>query len=206
MIGFLRGELVSKQPPMLLLDVNGVGYQVEAPMSSFYVLGEVGSQVKILTYMHVREDAILLYGFATEQERSLFEELIKVSGIGAKMAMAILSNQATDEFANNIFTENLVSLTKIPGVGKKTAERLVLEMRDRLKKWKFAAELTGVAATEVSPQPDLVGTAVESSAIEAMVSLGYKEDLAVKMVKAAYSDGISLENLIKAALQQVKLR
>ncbi len=135
MIGFLSGKLHAKRPPQILIDVNGVGYEIEAPMSTFYAIGEAGADVTLLTHMHVREDAMLLFGFATEQERNLFKELIKVNGIGAKMAIGILSAMSVNDFVGLVDVGDAPALTKIPGVGKKTAERLVIEMRDRLKGW-----------------------------------------------------------------------
>jgi Holliday junction DNA helicase RuvA len=202
MIGFLKGKLAVKQPPLLVIDVQGVGYEVEAPMSSFYVLGEVGADVQLLTHMHVREDAMLLFGFATEQERALFRELIKVSGIGAKMALAILSSQSVDEFCAYVQAADTAALVKVPGVGKKTAERLVIEMRDRLKNWTVA--MPNKLGTTASQSPGLVG-GIQRSACEALIGLGYKESQADALVKAAYQDDLTLEALIKRALQQVKV-
>lgn len=204
MIGFLKGQLVVKQPPLLVIDVQGVGYEVEAPMSSFYVLGELGADVKLLTHMHVREDAILLYGFVTEQERSLFRELTKVRGIGAKMALAILSSQSVEEFSLNIQTADMLALVKVPGVGKKTAERLIIEMRDRLKNWHFAQPADSVVGQ--APSPGLVAVGIQRSACEALMSLGYKEAQAESLVQAAYQEDLTLEGLIKGALQQVKVK
>lgn len=201
MIGFLRGKLVVKQPPLLVIDVQGVGYEVEAPMSSFYALKELGSEVQILTHMHVREDAMLLFGFVTEQERALFRELIKVSGIGAKMALGILSSQAVDEFCAHVNAADTAALSKVPGIGKKTAERLVIEMRDRLKSWQMANIQTNAASKSV---PGLV-TSNSHSAISALVSLGYKESQAESLIQSVYEEGLSLEVLIKRALQQVKI-
>lgn len=201
MIGFLSGKLHAKQPPYLLLDVNGVGYEVEAPMSTFYALGEIGSQVTVVTHMHVREDAMLLFGFASEQERSLFRELIKVNGIGAKMAIGILSAMSVNEFVGLVEISDTAALTKIPGVGKKTAERLVIEMRDRLASWErspASAPGTEGAASSVS------GASAMSSAVQALLALGYKPAQAEKMVKTVEL-GLSLEETIKKALQSIKL-
>lgn len=198
MIGFLRGKLHAKQPPLLLLDVNGVGYEVEAPMSTFYALGELNSEVMVLTYMHVREDAMLLFGFATEQERDLFKELIKVNGIGAKMAIGILSAMSVSEFVGLIEVGDVVALTKIPGVGKKTAERLVIEMRDRLKDWQGDKQISQTATA-----PSSLANA-NSDAAQALVALGYKPAQADKMVQAV-KPGLSLEETIKKALQTIKL-
>lgn len=203
MIGFLSGKLHAKQPPQLLINVNGVGYELEAPMSTFYATGEVGSDITLLTHLHVREDAMLLYGFATELERNLFKELIKVSGIGAKMAIGILSTLSVHEFVGLVEVADVVALTKIPGVGKKTAERLVIEMRDRLKGWQLTGIATASSPEHPSQSPSLQGT-THASAIEALISLGYKSAQAEKMVKSVATD-LSLEETIRKALQGVKL-
>lgn len=200
MIGFLNGKLHAKVPPVLLVNVHGVGYEVEAPMSTFYQLGAVGEEVTLLTHMHVREDAMLLFGFATESERRLFKELIKVNGIGAKMAIGILSAMSVNEFVSLVELADAPALTKIPGVGKKTAERLVIEMRDRLKDWMGDV---GITSTEASVAPSAPSLS-PSQAVEALIALGYKPAQADKMVKAV-PPGLSLEETIKAALQSVKL-
>ncbi|MCU7878662.1 MAG: Holliday junction branch migration protein RuvA, partial [Candidatus Thiodiazotropha sp. (ex Lucinoma borealis)] len=134
MIGRLRGELVHKQAPHLLIDINGVGYELEAPLSTFFTLPEIGQQVILYTHLAIREDAHVLYAFATQSERTLFRSLLKVSGIGAKMALAILSGMSADEFSRCVETEDVASLVRLPGIGRKTAERLIVEMRDRLAK------------------------------------------------------------------------
>ncbi|QBZ82914.1 Holliday junction ATP-dependent DNA helicase RuvA [Hydrogenovibrio crunogenus] len=200
MIGFLSGKLHAKLPPQILINVNGVGYEVEAPMSTFYAIGEVGDEVMLLTHMHVREDAMLLFGFASELERSLFKELIKVNGIGAKMAIGILSAMSVNDFVGLVEVGDAPALTKIPGVGKKTAERLVIEMRDRLKGWGSVASSSVSSETMVPPAPHNQ----KASAVEALISLGYKPTQADKMVQAVESD-LTLEETIKKALQSVKL-
>lgn len=200
MIGFLSGKLHAKLPPQILINVNGVGYEVEAPMSTFYAIGEVGDEVMLLTHMHVREDAMLLFGFASELERSLFKELIKVNGIGAKMAIGILSAMSVNDFVGLVEVGDAPALTKIPGVGKKTAERLVIEMRDRLKGWGSVVSSSVSSETMVTPAPHNQ----KASAVEALVSLGYKPAQADKMVQAVES-GLTLEETIKKALQSVKL-
>lgn len=203
MIGFLSGKLHAKTPPILLIDVNGVGYEIEAPMSTFYALGEIGSSVTLVTHMHVREDAMLLFGFATELERGLFRELIKVNGIGAKMAIGILSAMTVNEFVGLVEVADTTALTKIPGVGKKTAERLVIEMRDRLKGWQ--AEASSGQTTATSEQTANVSAGVSSStAVQALISLGYKATQAEKMV-ANVETGLSTEETIRKALQSIKL-
>lgn len=200
MIGFLSGTLHAKLPPQILINVNGVGYEVEAPMSTFYAIGEEGDEVMLLTHMHVREDAMLLFGFASERERSLFKELIKVNGIGAKMAIGILSAMSVSDFVGLVEAGDAPALTKIPGVGKKTAERLVIEMRDRLKGWKTEVSSVMSSKTLANSPSDNQG----ASAVEALISLGYKPAQAEKMVQSVES-GLSLEETIKKALQSVKL-
>jgi Holliday junction DNA helicase RuvA len=208
MIGFLRGNLVQKQPPMLLIDVNGVGYEVEAPMSSFYQLESATEEVTILTHMHVREDAMLLFGFATESERVLFKTLIKVNGVGAKMALGVLSAMSVQEFCSNVDSGDIAALTRIPGVGKKTAERLQIEMRDRLKpiveSGVLGYEPTNESST-ASAQQTVTMTSIQHSACDALIALGYKQNQAEKMVNAAFEEGLTLESIIKRALQGVKL-
>ena len=210
MIGFLRGTLVQKQPPLLLIDVQGVGYEVEAPMSTFYQLEHVaGEEVTILIHMHVREDAQLLYGFASEPERTLFKTLIKVNGIGAKMGLGILSAMSVNEFCTSVDTSDIVALTRIPGVGKKTAERLLIEMRDRLKpiieSGRLAYEPIVDGSGVQSQQPLRIMTSIQQSACDALMALGYKPPQAEKMVKAVFTESLSLEEVIKQALQGVKI-
>ena len=203
MIGFLRGTLVSKQPPLLVLDVHGVGYEVEAPMSTFYLLeSQSAEEVKLLTHMHVREDAMLLYGFATEEERLLFRLLLKVNGVGAKMALAILSSMSVVEFCGCVTQDDVVGLTRIPGVGKKTAERLLIEMRDKLKDQALLQTQT------IQPQretPMTTSVDVVSSAVAALIGLGYSPQQAESLLAKVDTAGLSLEEAIKQALRQVKL-
>lgn len=207
MIGFLRGTLVQKQPPMLLLDVQGVGYEVEAPMSTFYQLENSDEAVTILTHMHVREDAMLLFGFATESERVLFKTLIKVNGVGAKMALGILSAMSVNEFCSFVDSADIAALTRIPGVGKKTAERLQIEMRDRLKPVIESGLLAYepiTSSTTSEPAQSRIMTSVQQSACDALIALGYKAPQAEKMVKSVFDESLSLEEVIKQALQGVK--
>lgn len=212
MIGFLRGVLVKKQPPLMFIDVAGVGYEVEAPMSTFYQL-ELNQEVLLLTHMHVREDAMQLFGFATESEKTLFKTLIKVNGIGAKMALAILSTMSVQDFCQKIDQADITALTKIPGVGKKTAERLQIEMRDRLKplidsqQIDYHAEafsLTQPAGEVVSSLVQSPQIGIKNKAVEALVSLGYKDKQAMDMVDSVFDTNDSLESLIKKSLQTVK--
>ncbi|MFZ5723131.1 MAG: Holliday junction branch migration protein RuvA [Pseudomonadota bacterium] len=197
MIGRLRGRVAAKQAPELLLDVNGVGYEVLAPMTTFYRLHAADGEVTLHTHLIVREDAHLLFGFATLEERALFRELIKVNGVGPKLALAILSGIEGDAFVRCVQDGDIGTLTRIPGVGKKTAERLVVEMRDRLKALgeSPAKGHAFVAAAPASPAQDA------QSALEA---LGYKPQEATKAVAAANrEDGLSSEELIRRALKSL---
>ena len=199
MIGRLRGIVAEKQPPVLLIDVNGVGYEVEAPMSTFYQLPETGQTVILHTHMVVREDAQLLFGFATESERRLFRTLIKVNGVGAKMALAILSGISADEFARCVQDSDTATLVRLPGVGKKTAERLIVEMRDRLTDWEAS-----LSKPMLMPDNPLTvsGDQQTRDAISALISLGYKPPEASRMVSRIDCDGMSSEAIIRAALKQ----
>lgn len=191
MIGQLRGKLLEKQPPALLLDVNGVGYEVEAPMSTFYNLPALGEQVTILTHMHVREDAQLLFGFSTREERSLFRNLIKVSGVGAKLALTVLSGISVADFTATVHGGDATSLTRLPGIGRKTAERLVMEMRDKLDADGNTA--SGIPAAPLDPSHD---------AISALQALGYKPAEAARLLKKVSAPDLSSEELIRLALRQ----
>ncbi len=198
MIGRLRGEVAVKQAPFLLLDVNGVGYELEAPLSTFFNLPETGRQVTLYTHLVVREDAHVLYAFATESERALFRSLLKVSGVGAKMALAILSGMSAEEFARCVESEDVSALVRLPGIGRKTAERLIVEMRDRLAK--LADQAGGVSITsamQTAGRPQ----SVKSDAVAALVALGYKPLDADRMVKAVAGEEMDSESLIRAALQ-----
>ena len=199
MIGRLRGVIAEKHAPFLLLDVNGVGYELEAPMSTFYVLPDTGKEVVLHTHLAVREDAHTLFAFATPAERTLFRTLIKVSGVGAKMALAILSGIGTDDFVRCVRDGDATSLTRAPGVGKKTAERLVVEMRDRLKDWGAPAELPAGSA----PAPSAPAGGAVEDAVSALVALGYKPAEASKMVHAVEAEGLASEEIIRLALQGV---
>ena len=196
MIGRLTGVLIEKQSPHLLVDVNGVGYEVEAPMTTFYKLPELDNSVTLHIHMVVREDAQLLYGFYTEDERRLFRTLIKVNGVGAKMGLTILSGIDAQEFAQCIHDSDTARLVKLPGIGKKTAERLIVEMRDRLDDWH-------VKLPEVDQQrPTLSGSiSTESDAVSALIALGYKPQEASRMIANIDLDGLSSEEIIRAALK-----
>lgn len=193
MIGFVRGKLVAKQPPVLLVDVNGVGYEVEAPMTTFYDLPETGKEITLHTHLVVREDAHTLYGFAKLSDRALFRSLIKISGVGPRMALAILSGMSADAFVRCIRDNDAAALTRVPGVGKKTAERLVVELRDRLGKGDSgAAELPASSAGPAN--------AVEE-AVSALIALGYKPPDASRMVRGIDSKDLAVEEIIRRALQ-----
>lgn len=195
MIGSLRGRLVAKAPPQALIEVAGVGYEVEAPMSTFYTLPPVGSELTVLTHFVVREDAQILYAFATEAERALFRSLLKVSGVGPRIALAILSGVSVDAFAQCVQAQDVAALTKIPGVGRKTAERLIVEMRDRVGAEGVAGGLS---------LPGAAGAAAggaEGEAFAALVALGYKPAEATRLLRAVEPGAATTEDLIRRALQ-----
>jgi len=191
MIGSLRGRIASKTPPQLTVDVGGLGYELEAPMSTFFHLPPVGEEVRLLTHLVVREDAHVLYAFGTEEERRLFRSLIKVSGVGPKIALALLSGISVAAFAECVQREDIAALTRIPGVGRKTAERLIVEMRDRLSGPPPGGGAAGVAGA----------TSAESEAYGALVALGYRPAEAARLLKAAGPGTHSTEELIRRALQ-----
>ena len=193
MIGRLRGVLVSKQPPWLLVEVGGgVGYELEAPMSTIYDLPVLGKEVTLLTHYAQKEDSVSLYGFLTEAERALFRNLQKVSGIGAKIALAVLSGVSTSDFARLVHAGDVVALTKIPGIGKKTAERIVVELRDRVDG--MAANLPGNA--QAGAPLDAAGEATV-----ALQQLGYKPAEVVRLVQKVAADGDNAETIIRKALR-----
>jgi Holliday junction DNA helicase RuvA len=188
MIGFLRGKIALKAPPLIVLDVNGVGYEIEAPMTVFYNLPEIGTEITLQTQLIVREDAHSLFGFTSESDKSMFKTLIKISGVGAKLALGILSGQSAEQFQTCVQNNDTAALVKLPGVGKKTAERLVMELRDKLP------TLTD------APQMASIGNAREE-AISALCSLGYKPLDASRMVSATIPEGKNCETIIRLALQ-----
>lgn len=199
MIGRLKGTLLSKQPPTLLLDVNGVGYEVDAPMTTFYQLPDVNQEVILHTHLVVREDAQQLCGFATETERRMFRSLIKINGVGARLALSILSGISADDFARCIQDNDTATLVRLPGVGKKTAERLVIEMRDKLKDWQ-----TGETGTE-NKLPGLVEVGHKADPVEeavsALIALGYKPPQASRMVTQIDTHDLNSEEIIRDALK-----
>src|SRR5690242_6063725 len=192
MIGSLRGRISSKTPPQLTVEVGGVGYELEAPMSTFFHLPAVGQDVKLLTHFVVREDAQLLYGFATEDERRLFRNLLKVSGIGPKIALALLSGISVEGFAHCVRNDDVAALTRVPGIGRKTAERLLVEMKDRLD-----GTVASTAGAAVLP----AGNSAQSEAFGALVALGYKPAEASRLLKSVEGGTQTTEDLIRRALQ-----
>ncbi|MGH8458634.1 MAG: Holliday junction branch migration protein RuvA [Nevskiales bacterium] len=194
MIGRLHGVLLHKQPPSLLLDVQGVGYEVDVPMSTFYALPAVGQPVSLHTHLSVREDAQQLYGFATPEEKQLFRDLIRVSGIGGKLALAILSGISVKDFITTVQRGDAALLTQLPGIGKKTAERLILELRDRIGK-------TFGSVPNLPSVEEGVDREAMSDAYGALLALGYKEAEAARMLRNASRPGLNSEDLIRLALQ-----
>jgi holliday junction DNA helicase RuvA len=192
MIGRLKGILVHKQPPWLVVDVHGVGYELEAPMSTFYDLPEIGREIALFTHYAQKEDSVSLYGFLREGERRLFRDVQKVTGIGAKIALAVLSGVSVDEFARMVQAGDVTALTRIPGIGKKTAERMVVELRDR------AADLAGVGATLNMPGAP---ADPQSEAVIALQQLGYKPAEASRMAAAAVAAGDDAATIIRKALK-----
>lgn len=197
MIASLRGTLLVKSATELLVEVNGVGYGVSIPLSTYEKIGEVNSTVKLFTYLHVREDALQLYGFATEEERQLFKLLISVSGIGPKMAQSILSGVSAEDLTSFISEGNAIALTRIPGIGKKTAERIIVELREKIARTEFGSSLP--------PASTAAQTSIRSEALLALTSLGFNRSVAEKALRAAIQatngQDVTLEQLIKAALK-----
>ncbi|CCO48359.1 Holliday junction ATP-dependent DNA helicase ruvA [Vibrio nigripulchritudo SOn1] len=204
MIGRLRGILIEKQPPELLIEVSGVGYEVQMPMSCFYELPNVGEEAIIYTHFVVREDAQLLYGFNTVKERALFREVIKANGVGPKLGLGILSGMTAGQFVSCVEREDISTLVKLPGVGKKTAERLVVEMKDRLKGW-GAGDLftpaTDAALIDSAPEADTQNA--DDEAVSALLALGYKPQIASKVVSQIAKSGMTSEEIIREALKSM---
>lgn len=200
MIGRIQGTLVEKQPPVVLVDVHGVGYEIEAPMSVFYELPTIGDTVTLRIHHVVREDAHSLYGFLSDREREVFRSLIRVSGIGPKLALTLLSGMRADEFLRCVELGDTATLSRLPGVGKKTAERLIMELQDR------ASELTSPATPAVAGSVEGSAQAADDSpideAVNALVALGYKQAEASRLVDGLDSDGASSETLIREALRK----
>ncbi|MGG2397513.1 Holliday junction branch migration protein RuvA [Pseudomonas sp. SH1-B] len=198
MIGRLRGTLAEKQPPHLLLDVNGVGYELEVPMTTLYRLPAQGEMVTLHTHLVVREDAQLLYGFYEKRDRELFRELIRLNGVGPKLALALMSGLEVDELVRCVQNQDTAALTKVPGVGKKTAERLLVELKDRFKAWE---SIPAIAPLVVEPQLVEAVSSAENDAVSALISLGYKPQEASRAVAAVKEDGLGSADLIRRALR-----
>ncbi|MGL5758687.1 Holliday junction branch migration protein RuvA [Plesiomonas sp.] len=204
MIGRLRGLIIEKQPPEVLLDVSGVGYEVNMPMTCFYDLPDIGAEATVFTHFVVREDAQLLYGFNNKQERALFRELLKTNGVGPKLALAILSGMSAAQFVGAVEREDITTLVKLPGVGKKTAERLIVEMKDRFK---------GMGSFDLFTPPNELASAIhhskaavqqadaEEEAASALVALGYKPQEASRMISKIATPEADCETLIRNALR-----
>lgn len=203
MIGRLRGIIIEKQPPEVLIEVNGIGYEVAMPMTCFYELPDNGQEATILTHFIVREDAQLLYGFNSQQERRLFRELIKVNGVGPKLALAILSGMSATQFVAAVEQGEIKTLVKLPGVGMKTAERLIVEMKDRFKN--FGGELLNQTIPHDSKDQSVLSlrtsSQIESEAISALVALGYKPPEASRIISKVIKPDMDSETLIKEALK-----
>jgi Holliday junction DNA helicase RuvA len=203
MIGFLKGRLAVKQPPLLLVDVNGVGYELEAPMSTFYGLPPTGESVALFTHLVVREDAHILYGFGTDGERRLFRALLKVSGVGPKMALGILSGSSVEDFLRTIEAEDVAMLTRIPGIGRKTAERVIIEMRDSVQRLAApAGAVDGHPAAGAQPAAALgAAPSPQSEAFSALLALGYKPPEVTRLLRAGDEPGLSTTEIIRRALK-----
>ena len=201
MIGFLSGKILEKDANTVIVDVSGVGYEVTIPLSTFYELGEIGSAVSLRIFTYVREDALQLFGFKTARERDLYLKLISVQGIGAKSGITMLSGMSADEIVTAIRTNNIVRLTSIPGVGKKTAERMVIELRDKIGDLSAAAAAGGSAAGKTDVDPD----SVFDDALSALVNLGYQRNAAERALQDAAKDGseMNVQKLLRSALQKL---
>jgi Holliday junction DNA helicase RuvA len=203
-IGRLRGTLIEKQPPEILLEVGGVGYELQLPMTCFYELPPIGEDVILHTHFVVREDAQLLYGFVNKRTRALFRELLKANGVGPKLALAILSGMSASQFVSAVEREEIGLLVKIPGVGKKTAERLVVEMKDRLKGWSEGALFTPFTdAMTTLPGDADKPSSVEDEAVSALLALGYKPQQASLVVSKIYKSDMTVEAVIREALRSM---
>jgi Holliday junction DNA helicase RuvA len=194
MIARLAGTLIHKLPPLMVIDVGGVGYEVEAPLSVFYDLPELGQAVVILTHHSVKEDSHTLYGFSNEAERTFFRQLLKISGIGAKLALAILSGGSSEELARYVADNDTASLTRIPGIGKKTAERIIMELKDKL-------DVIPVSGTASQGSVPAVAASAVNEAITALVSLGYKPQESSSMARKVATPEMGVEEIIRLALQ-----
>lgn len=203
MIGRIKGTLLEKEIPILLIDVNGVGYEIHASMHSFCRLPNIGAEVTLHTHLIVREDAQILYGFVTKEERALFLALIKVSGIGPKSALAIFSSIEPEEFIRCVLEDNLAGLLRLPGIGKKTAQRLLIEMRDKLSGWEIASLSATESNTEGKGKTSITRSSTVHDAISALVSLGYNQNEARRVVLQHKKPDMTSEDLIRIALKEL---
>lgn len=199
MIGLLRGVLVHKDPPQLVVEVSGVGYEVEAPLSTWSQLPELGQEVQLRTHLVIREDQHLLFGFATDAERRLFRDLLRVNGVGARIGLAILSGISVEGFVRCVLMRDIPALTRVPGVGRKTAERLIVDLRDRIEE--MAASGLGGGAPGVPPAAPAAAATPENEVLDALVALGYKPAEARRMVEQARPASTSTADLLRAALK-----
>lgn len=199
MIGWLRGTLLEKRPGAALVNVNGIGYEVEIPYTTYYQLPDIGRETTLYTHFAVREDAHALYGFSQKRDRELFRQLIKVSGVGPKLALAILSGLDVEHFVRCIELDDVNALVKLPGVGKKTAERLIIEMRDRIRQLETPV-LTSLSS-EALPLMKAVAEDVRGEAESALIALGYKPAEVTRMISKVFSDGMTSEQIIRQALR-----
>lgn len=200
MIGQIRGILIEKKPPEILVEVTGITYEIQVPMSTLYQLPEIGQQLLLHTHFVVREDAQLLYGFYDSKDKTMFRSLIKVNGVGPKMALAILSGMETDEFVRTVRNNDVATLMNMPGIGKKTAERLIVEMRDRLSDWEVSGSATADSRVSVFP------SSITRDAETALVSLGYKPQQAARAIGLVMQDNTEIANsekLIRLALKSM---
>jgi Holliday junction DNA helicase RuvA len=203
MIGSLRGKILEIQAPDILIEVNGIGYEVAMPMTSIYELPSVGSEVFIYTHLSIREDAHSLYGFTTKEAKLLYRELVKINGVGPKLALAVLSAYTPDQFVMAIKKENLAQIVKIPGVGKKTAERLLIELKDRLANFNVVSSDSVDALVEEKDNNArvVIDVDIENQAVIALVGLGFKQQQAETMVRKNYKDGMKVEDIIRESLK-----
>ena len=204
MIGRIRGLLIEKQPPYLLVETGGLGYEIEAPMSVFYKLPEAGVEITLYTHFVVREDAQLLYGFGDSRERELFRTLIKINGVGPKLGLTILSGIEPSDFVRCVHDGDSATLVKLPGVGKKTAERLIIEMKDKLDQFLISTPFNdGLSGTPLGQMAAKQAANIEQEAVSALVALGYKPQDASKVVAKVYTEGAASEELIRQALKSM---
>ncbi len=201
MIGRLRGTLAEKQPPHLILDVNGLGYELEVPMTTLYRLPPVGEPLMLHTHLVVREDAQLLYGFVGKRERDFFRELIRLNGVGPKLALALMSSLEVDELVRCVQAQDTSALVKVPGVGKKTAERLLVELKDRFKAWETVPSMFALVPNQPDGAAPAAQPSAETDAVSALISLGYKPQEASKAVSAIKDKNLSSEDMIRRALK-----